>query len=517
MKTLDALFTHFLRDIYYAEKQVLKTLPKMARTASSEDLKEAFEHHREETEEQIENLEKVFDLLGIKARGVTCDAILGILDEKCLMVGNQTEKTAEVIQHGASLGFGLAAMGTGSLDHWEKLKNVLYSDSAVAGEGAKRSEFVPGIRPALFRRRRVRPRRVRGSGRRAFRPRRASLRLSEFSVHLRAHRRFLRREKGGGGGVVVGGGGGGGPTVVVRGVSDRAKAGRFRGRRSGRGRADGAELVRGVPARRGRGGRGGRRRFFVEEGRGGARCVVTVGGGFAGRIRRGRVPRLGRRRRPRGLARRGGALARVDAFVRGAARERGRGRCAPQRAALAKSRGGRLFVPSQARGRGWMRPLPAALAEAPPLPQAQKRVRLGRVQVSKHQMSLDHRAERARANATRVAEREGRRRVLAFSAPSTRYYCCPGKSLQAVLRHFSSRAVTARAAPCCLCSRPRAISGPNRSFSRRRFPRASPSRSRTCARSRGARSARVRRFRRIRPSPSLSSLPALTLGRPPSQ
>ncbi len=81
MKTLDALFTHFLRDIYYAEKQVLKTLPKMARKASSEDLKEAFEHHREETEEQIENLEKVFDLLGIKARGVTCDAILGILDE----------------------------------------------------------------------------------------------------------------------------------------------------------------------------------------------------------------------------------------------------------------------------------------------------------------------------------------------------------------------------------------------------------------------------------------------------
>ena len=81
MKTLDALFTHFLRDIYYAEKQVLKTLPKMARRASSEDLKEAFEHHREETEEQIENLEKVFEILGMKARGVTCEAIVGILDE----------------------------------------------------------------------------------------------------------------------------------------------------------------------------------------------------------------------------------------------------------------------------------------------------------------------------------------------------------------------------------------------------------------------------------------------------
>ena len=81
MNTLDALFKHFLRDIYYAEKQVLKTLPKMARKADSDDLKTAFEDHREETETQIENLEKVFEHLGLKARGVTCDAINGILDE----------------------------------------------------------------------------------------------------------------------------------------------------------------------------------------------------------------------------------------------------------------------------------------------------------------------------------------------------------------------------------------------------------------------------------------------------
>ncbi|SIN92530.1 ferritin-like domain-containing protein [Vannielia litorea] len=81
MKSLDALFNHFLRDIYYAEKQVRKTLPKMARKAESEQLREAFEHHLEETEEQIDNLEKVFELLGLKARGVTCEAIDGILEE----------------------------------------------------------------------------------------------------------------------------------------------------------------------------------------------------------------------------------------------------------------------------------------------------------------------------------------------------------------------------------------------------------------------------------------------------
>ena len=81
MKNLSDLFVHFVRDIYYAEKQVLKTLPKMARKADSPKLREAFEHHREETEQQIENLEKVFEQLGLKARGVTCDAINGILDE----------------------------------------------------------------------------------------------------------------------------------------------------------------------------------------------------------------------------------------------------------------------------------------------------------------------------------------------------------------------------------------------------------------------------------------------------
>jgi len=81
MKTLNDLFVHFVRDIYYAEKQVLKTLPKMARKADSDKLREAFEHHREETETQIDNLEKVFEILGMKPRGVTCEAIDGILEE----------------------------------------------------------------------------------------------------------------------------------------------------------------------------------------------------------------------------------------------------------------------------------------------------------------------------------------------------------------------------------------------------------------------------------------------------
>lgn len=81
LRSLDDLFTHFVRDMYYAEKQVLKTLPKMARKADSAELREAFEHHREETEGQIANLEKVFEMLDLRPRGVTCQAIEGILDE----------------------------------------------------------------------------------------------------------------------------------------------------------------------------------------------------------------------------------------------------------------------------------------------------------------------------------------------------------------------------------------------------------------------------------------------------
>ena len=80
-KDLNALFLDTLKDIYYAEKQIYKSLPKMAKAAASEQLRAAFEKHHDETEEQIERLEQVFELLGKPARGKKCDAIEGILDE----------------------------------------------------------------------------------------------------------------------------------------------------------------------------------------------------------------------------------------------------------------------------------------------------------------------------------------------------------------------------------------------------------------------------------------------------
>jgi len=77
----DELILSFVQDIYYAERQILKALPKMAKAASNSDLKEAFMHHREETQVQVERLQKVFEALGKRARGVTCEAINGLIEE----------------------------------------------------------------------------------------------------------------------------------------------------------------------------------------------------------------------------------------------------------------------------------------------------------------------------------------------------------------------------------------------------------------------------------------------------
>lgn len=80
-KTLNDLFVDTLRDIYYAERKILKALPKMQRAAQSDKLATAFEDHREETETHIERLQQVFELLGRAPRGKTCDAIEGIIAE----------------------------------------------------------------------------------------------------------------------------------------------------------------------------------------------------------------------------------------------------------------------------------------------------------------------------------------------------------------------------------------------------------------------------------------------------
>jgi ferritin-like metal-binding protein YciE len=90
IKTANDLTLHFLKDIYYAERQILKALPKMVKAAESPELKQAFTMHREETQGQVERLQTVFEALGKRAQGVTCEAINGLIEE-CEELVEQTE------------------------------------------------------------------------------------------------------------------------------------------------------------------------------------------------------------------------------------------------------------------------------------------------------------------------------------------------------------------------------------------------------------------------------------------
>jgi len=109
-KTLDDLFLDTLKDIYYAEKQILKTLPKMAKAAQSPELKKAFETHRDETEGHVERLTEVFELIGKAPRGKTCDAILGIIEEGKAII--------EEFEGSSALDAGLVAAAQ-AVEHYE--------------------------------------------------------------------------------------------------------------------------------------------------------------------------------------------------------------------------------------------------------------------------------------------------------------------------------------------------------------------------------------------------------------
>lgn len=80
-KTLNDLFVHMLKDVYYAEQKVSKSLPKMKDATANADLKRAFGDHIEETKGQVDRLKKVFEAIGEKAEGVECEAIEGLVKE----------------------------------------------------------------------------------------------------------------------------------------------------------------------------------------------------------------------------------------------------------------------------------------------------------------------------------------------------------------------------------------------------------------------------------------------------
>lgn len=109
-KTLEELFHETLKDIYYAERKILKALPKMARGAQDEKLKAAFLQHKEETEGQVERLQQVFEIIGKRPRAKTCPAIDGIVEEG--------EEIMEEFKGSPALDAGLLAAAQ-AVEHYE--------------------------------------------------------------------------------------------------------------------------------------------------------------------------------------------------------------------------------------------------------------------------------------------------------------------------------------------------------------------------------------------------------------
>lgn len=157
-KTLNDLFYDTLRDIYYAEKQLVKALPKMAKAAQDPVLRQGFELHAQETEGHVARLEQVFEIIGRPARAKTCDAILGILDEgkeimseykgaialdAGLIAAGQAAEHYEMARYGAlrtwadQLGFKDAVKLLDATLSEEKAADKKLTDAALAGDNAK--------------------------------------------------------------------------------------------------------------------------------------------------------------------------------------------------------------------------------------------------------------------------------------------------------------------------------------------------------------------------------------------
>ncbi len=149
-KKLDDLFHERLKDIYYAERRILKALPKMAKGAQSAELKAAFEKHRNETEGHVERLQQVFDILGKRAQGKTCQAIEGILEEG--------EEVLDEFKGSPALDAGLVSSAQavehyeitryGTLKRWAEelgMKDAAKLLDATLREEAKTDEALTGI------------------------------------------------------------------------------------------------------------------------------------------------------------------------------------------------------------------------------------------------------------------------------------------------------------------------------------------------------------------------------------
>jgi ferritin-like metal-binding protein YciE len=126
MQNLNDLFVNELRDLYHAEHQIVKALPKMAKKASQPELRQAFQEHLEQTQGHLERLEQCFEQLGLKAKGKKCVAMEGIIDEGKEIMGEDLEPdvmdaaliaAAQKVEHYEMCGYGSCRTWAQELGH----------------------------------------------------------------------------------------------------------------------------------------------------------------------------------------------------------------------------------------------------------------------------------------------------------------------------------------------------------------------------------------------------------------
>jgi ferritin-like metal-binding protein YciE len=149
--TLDKLLVDELKDLYSAEKQITKALPKMAKAASSSELRTAFETHLKETEGQIQRLDRVFEMLGKSATGKSCKAMKGLIEEGSEVM-EQTEgeardaamiSAAQKVEHYEMAGYGSVRTWAEVLGQNE-IANLLQQTLEEEGETNKKLTSIAG-------------------------------------------------------------------------------------------------------------------------------------------------------------------------------------------------------------------------------------------------------------------------------------------------------------------------------------------------------------------------------------
>ncbi len=152
--TMEDLMVEELRDLYHAEKQLIKALPKMAKAAHSPELKAAFEGHLDETKVQVTRLESVFKLLGQEAKAKTCEAMLGLLKEgEAAIEETMAEEVrdcaliaaAQKVEHYEMSGYGTLRTWAVQLGHADVAKLLSQTESEEKAADQKLTRICEGL------------------------------------------------------------------------------------------------------------------------------------------------------------------------------------------------------------------------------------------------------------------------------------------------------------------------------------------------------------------------------------